>query len=372
MKPIASVIKRGNKLRIRYRNPETGKMTEKSTGLDDTPDNRRIIKNDVLPKLKAKIALGQLDSKSKAKPFEFYAKQYLRFMSGAKTYDGIRNKVENVIMPYFNGMMIDKITKSDVRNFALDLLDGRKKKTVSNILTPLRGIFEIADDVVVENPAKDVKLPRIDEGEKEDIQPFKPEEISKILSCIEDEWYRNFAAIGFYTGMRTGEILGLMHNDFDFDLKVIRVRRRVADGKISRPKTASGIRDVPMFESVIPYVRSQLAISNSLYLFTNENGNIWYGAETVSRRRWRKALKKAGVSYRTPYNMRHTFITAMLRSGKLSLLEIARMVGHSNIEMIIRNYARFIEGEQLKIERSFDPFFAKKGDGFGDHMAESP
>jgi len=38
------------------------------------------------------------------------------------------------------------------------------------------------------------------------------------------------------------------------------------------------------------------------------------------------------------------------------MLDIAQIVGHSNTEMIIRNYAKFIKGEHLKINRYLDIF----------------
>lgn len=80
---------------------------------------------------------------------------------------------------------------------------------------------------------------------------------------------------------------------------------------------------------------------------------------------WAKLLSDLDVPYRKIYNTRHTFITAMLKSGELSVLEIAQIVGHSNSKMILENYARFIKGGHLKISRSFYPF-KSRGDMDGD------
>ncbi len=48
-----------------------------------------------------------------------------------------------------------------------------------------------------------------------------------------------------------------------------------------------------------------------------------------------------------------------------SVLELAQIVGHTNSKMILENYARFIKGEHLKINRSFNPFH-NGGDIRGD------
>jgi integrase len=55
----------------------------------------------------------------------------------------------------------------------------------------------------------------------------------------------------------------------------------------------------------------------------------------------------------------------MLKSEKLSVLEIAQIVGHTNSKMIIENYARYIKGEHLKISSSFNPLQIN-GDSRGD------
>jgi len=58
-------------------------------------------------------------------------------------------------------------------------------------------------------------------------------------------------------------------------------------------------------------------------------------------------LSDLDIQYRKIYNTRHTFITAILKSEKLSALEIAQIVGHTNPKMIIENYARYIKGVVL-------------------------
>lgn len=59
-------------------------------------------------------------------------------------------------------------------------------------------------------------------------------------------------------------------------------------------------------------------------------------------RYWRSTLAAANIKYRNPYQMRHTFISMMLQFGN-SPLVLYRMIGHTNSEMIYKNYARFIK-----------------------------
>lgn len=41
----------------------------------------------------------------------------------------------------------------------------------------------------------------------------------------------------------------------------------------------------------------------------------------------------------------------MLRSGKVSVLTVAKMLGHTNSKMVLTTYSGFIEAEELKIDR---------------------
>lgn len=74
---------------------------------------------------------------------------------------------------------------------------------------------------------------------------------------------------------------------------------------------------------------------------------------------WKSLLKECDIAHRILYSSRHTFISTSLKIGSLSMLDIAQIVGHSNTEMIIRNYAKFIKGEHLKISRSISLFTDK-------------
>ena len=59
-------------------------------------------------------------------------------------------------------------------------------------------------------------------------------------------------------------------------------------------------------------------------------------------RAWKTVLKDAGVSYRKPYNTRHTFISHALAGG-LNPMTIAQMAGHDP-EVLFSNYAADIQG----------------------------
>ena len=86
-------------------------------------------------------------------------------------------------------------------------------------------------------------------------------------------------------------------------------------------------------------------------IFKSPAGKLWVKTSDF-RKYWKMAIDKAGIRYRNPYQMRHTFISMMLQFGNNPMI-IYRMVGHSNPEVMFRKYARFIKNtveKLLKIE----------------------
>ena len=80
--------------------------------------------------------------------------------------------------------------------------------------------------------------------------------MEEIFSIIKTAPYkiRAFFAIGFLTGMRTGEIVALKWEHIDFDKKIIKVRKARRGGIESDPKTNNSIRDVLILDPLMPYL----------------------------------------------------------------------------------------------------------------------
>lgn len=112
------------------------------------------------------------------------------------------------LKPYFGTTRLDKIKSFDVAKWQNRLLETRSGKTVKSIRTVFQTILEDAmiDELIKTNPFVRVKSPRMDEVREK--KPFNKEEIFKIIGEM-PESMQCFFTIGFFTGMRTGELIGL-------------------------------------------------------------------------------------------------------------------------------------------------------------------
>ncbi len=81
----------------------------------------------------------------------------------------------------------------------------------------------------------------------------------------------------------------------------------------------------------------------------------WVDERAFRRSYWTPALKVLGIRYRRPYNMRHTYATAMMMAGMTPAF-CARELGHS-VEMFLRTYAKWVDNvrddaEMARLESS--------------------
>ncbi len=93
---------------------------------------------------------------------------------------------------------------------------------------------------------------------------------------------------------------------------------------------------------------AQFEITGSLdsRVFLSPKNRPWIKTSAF-REYWKKALLIAGIEYRNPYQMRHTFISYMLSIGNNPMI-LYRMVGHENPKIMFDKYARFIKSSSNK------------------------
>ena len=77
------------------------------------------------------------------------------------------------------------------------------------------------------------------------------------------------------------------------------------------------------------------------YFFCSQTGKM-FEVSNVRIRVWIPALERAGLEYREMKQTRHSFATYHLSRGK-NPLQIAKVLGHRNAEMVIKVYSKYID-----------------------------
>jgi len=225
-------------------------------------------------------------------------------------------------------------------------------KTVNNYVSVLREALELAvtDNVLSTNPADTLKRAK---HQKEPPDPFTPAERDAIIArmtATHPGQVANMVEFWFWTGMRTSEVFALSWLNVDLASGTILVADANVRGtlKSTKTNTARTVRLNSRALAAVQRQREHTQAAGDLVFLDPRYGTGWVDERAFRRSYWTPVLKLAGLRYRRPYNMRHTYATAMLMASMTPAF-CAKQLGHS-VEMFLRTYSKWLDGDQNDLE----------------------
>jgi integrase len=241
----------------------------------------------------------------------------------------------------FDETLLDRVTSRDIQK--LDQVMRRKglaPKTRVNALKLASEIFVFAkrQGWCRRNPCEEIELPHVEPTS--DIRFLDEAELIALLKVVDidekpfghTDWAMFLTAA--MTGLRQGELLGLRWCDVDFPAERIRVHRTYVRGHWGQPKSRHGVRSIPMANQVAfalhrHFARSRHRGYEALVFGHPHTGQI-LGFSAVGRR-FKKALRAAGVREVRFHDLRHTFGTRLAANG-VPMRTIQEWMGHADIK----------------------------------------
>ena len=272
---------------------------------------------------------------------------------------GTRKFYAAIINGQVKGSSIAKVALADItwpliRDWALAMNVLPKTRTAR--IAVIRSYLDdaVEDELIKVNPLLGKKLKQqsvVIQSAATRIDPFSWDEREAIIRAAP----RQFALqliFQFFTGMRPEEIRGLTWDRVDFIGQSCLIDRVITDaslGAFEAPKTQASFRTIqlvgPAFKALLAYKEYSFLWGEHVFL-NPATGSPWSTTNKI-RAQWKQALKKAGVRYRVPYQTRHTFASQMMSAGEDHGF-IAQQMGHADIGVTLKYYARFIENSGIK------------------------
>lgn len=226
-------------------------------------------------------------------------------------------------------------------------------KTVNNYVSVLRQSMALAldDELIPRNPAEGIPPAAY---QKVPPDPFTKEEAEAIIADMAAHYPEpiyNLVDAWFFIGWRTSEAFGLRWPNVDLRSRNLVVSETTVAGE-HKDSTKTHVARAVMLNS-----RSLAAINRQAkhtrmageYVWLDPRYNKpWENERAFRRSYWAPTLKRLGIRYRRPYNMRHTYATTMLMAGMTPAF-CAKQLGHS-IEMFLRTYSKWLDGAQNDLE----------------------
>ena len=255
------------------------------------------------------------------------------------------------VKKYFGNCYIKQITHKDINRYIKQLPATYARKTCLTRLQLINMVFKcaITNDLCEINPCEYASIPK-KHGSKRRRAPTNSE-IEIIKKSIEVE-YKTFS-VGFlavfllYTGCRKGEALALQYKDIDRKSGRILITKSVYyehnEGKIKKPKTEAGEREVIVPDVLLP-------------LFTHGKPKDYVFSPTpdkpvrehIFRAAWNHWQETTGLDL-TAHQLRHGCATLLLEA-ELEAKDIQEQLGHADITTTLNTYTEVSENRKKKTQ----------------------
>ena len=261
--------------------------------------------------------------------------------------------IETHIAPEIGGLKIKQINSGIVN----DLLNSKMKSGGIKGKESLSASYVRTMAIIIESAIKYAVKEELCEPLKTPIfkPPISKKEIVILSEDIEysltQKLYTNMSpvAIGILLalqcGLRIGEVCALKWSDIDFDKGLIHIKHTVSrvpclDGKhrtklvLDVPKTSSSIRSIPIPSHLRSVLMDAYKYKKSDFVVSTKSDFV--GTRTFDAK-YRKLLKKYGLSVFSFHTLRHTYATRCADSG-MNAKMLSQLLGHSSSNFSLNIY----------------------------------
>jgi integrase len=272
------------------------------------------------------------------------------------TIETYRSKLELHVVPYIGRIPVRALRRSDILSLVEDLTVWHSQKTAAGARDVLRVVLEraVARDVIPTNPCAGLRTKAGAKFKPRWLSPDEGAELQAAADADADNTIGPFVAVALSTGLRRGELEGLVWGADGLDLQsgVVRVTRsRDQLGNIGPPKNGRS-RDVPIGAATTARMREWRMASGR----PPDGADVFAGWADTSWFRIRKAARLDDPQPRL-HDLRHTFATWALASG-LSIHAVADLLGHSDTALVLDRYGHALRDEVEGAGRTLDSWIA--------------
>lgn len=302
--------------------------------------------------------------------FQDYVRTWLKAYKEPKlrpnSYATLLINVEKHVLPFFGDMLLREVKPMHIQMF-LTSLSGLSKSVQNKCIQILASVFRTASDngIILKSPVTREIRPQSDTPKT--VEPLTREQAKALLEATRDCKVYGFCLIALTTGLRRGEILGLMWEDIDLVSGTLTVRHNKVfpananDAPVTTLlKTEASARTISLPWVLRAWLEQERHRSDSPYVLSMENGGsltksafrrMWSAIDVRTAREGRELGSSVGggkggpirvtLDFKChPHQLRHTCITQWVESG-MKIKQVQYLAGHSTLEMTLRVYTHY-------------------------------
>ena len=307
-----------------------------------------------------------------------WAQDYLVGIKASTAYL-YKRTIELYIEPHLGHIRLDTLNAHTVQHFYNELAKPSKPdaaplsaKSIKNIHGVLHKALQQAVllNYIRYNPTTACVLPKI---VKKEIHPLTDQQTAQLLNLLKGSKYEIPLTVDLFTGLREGELLGLIWDCVDFEKGTILVNKQLRRSQrkggtyyFSPPKNNKSRTITPA-----PYVMKLLqaqkvqqarqrlmagpAWEDSGLVFTNEFGR--YVSYRAIFDCFKRIVKRIGLPDARIHDLRHTYAVNCIRAGD-DIKTVQSNLGHATAAFTLDVYGHFTDDMRSVSAQRMEGFIA--------------
>ena len=263
-----------------------------------------------------------------------YYKEYLEDISRRKASTN-ENQIYiiNCFLDFCGKNTINAIGPQNVRSF-LEQYETSSPLTFNSTLVTIKRFFRhaVRSSYILKNPGADIPFKKVPKGTP---RFFTDEEYLRIERAAEGHYLYPMIVCARYTGLRLGELLYLEWEDFDWEMKTLRVKNKPQYGFTIKNYQARVVPiSVELRDKLLPFIKqrglcfpspktgqpySKEGPRKALKGSKNKKGEVESGI-----------FKRAGIKSKGWHAFRHTFASRLVQRNA-PIYKVSKWLGHSRV-----------------------------------------
>jgi len=303
--------------------------------------------------------------------FETYSKPNLR----PNTVRNYANVLEQHIIPAVGSIKLRQLMPIHIQRMYNDIRDhGRVKRGKKMEDFTLSGGFvrrthmvlhsclqqAVKERLIPYNPCDGCRIPKKDKAE---MKIIPPEQVGAYLREAETYGVLPIFYLELTSGLRRGELVGLLWEDLDVQHRILSVDKQVTriDGvlTVTVPKTENSVRKVAIPQQAVDLLTAEHEkhLDNPIMFPSPKTGTYW--SPDALGRVHKKLLKSASIDIAVRFHdLRHTFATMAMQSG-VDVKTLSSMLGHYSAGFTLDTYTHVTNGMQQSAADKVGGFMAE-------------
>jgi integrase len=274
-----------------------------------------------------------------------------------RTQTTYARSTKNYLLPTFEHKKIQRIDERMIAQWIVEMeARGLKAWTIRAAMSPMRKVFQYAVRLrlIPESPISRLEKDERPRGDQATKRVASREQLGDLFYFASPRFELAIRMAAF-TGLRAGELLGLVWEDLDLSEGFLSVTRQLDDGARVEPKTPGAKRKVFLMPALVKALKAhRLASAYSQDhepVFAMDDGrhmtypSLEQGMKTAATKAGLRDKDKGNV---TLNSLRHGYGSMLIAQGE-NVVYVSRQMGHASPTITLAIYAHeFANAEQAE------------------------